>query len=158
MTMWNALTITRYCICNFNIRWKSNTPLTSIWRCKPTDDICKMSHLMLWAMCLCLGAILAICAIKQLLLSNKTFLSRAEKSGLAPIAGVSPFGYFAFATKQTTMGKSNHFWPIGLTFLHWSHEVRVNLFWIIIQIWEWINKYSNKYGSSNTVKSSKYGN
>ena len=35
----------------------------------------------------------------KLLLSDKTFLSRAEKSGLAPIAGVSPVWLLCFCHK-----------------------------------------------------------
>ena len=41
----------------------------------------------------------------ELLLSDKTFLSRAEKSGLAPIAGVSPFWLLCFCHKTINHGQ-----------------------------------------------------
>ncbi|MDD7405702.1 MAG: hypothetical protein PUG32_07465 [Bacteroidales bacterium] len=40
-----------------------------------------------------------------LLLSDKTFLRRAEKSGLAPIAGVSPFWLLCFYHKTINHGQ-----------------------------------------------------
>ena len=54
---------------------------------------------------LVLGGDIGYCAIKQLLLSDKTFLSRAEKSGLAPIAGVSPFWLLCFYHKTINHGQ-----------------------------------------------------
>ena len=45
----------------------------------------------------------------KILLSDKTILNRAEKSGLAPIAGVSLLGYIAFATNQNNHGQKYHF-------------------------------------------------